>query len=223
MSYCSARRVIILAWDGIPVSRYGQSKLTPRRKLRTKLLYRQKASYTSARTPRKSPMHGLEKVMLASGLTTTASAHTPELNRATTPGRFLLAGSTRYEALPKGAQLLTGRLTRVAIQSCTQAEIDGVNNFFRPRMFEHTESLVTAAISSTIRVQDIQRIVRGPPPWGKLSSVARMRVSDDTIRAHVIPATFRRAAARPSGGGSTSAAIGNIAKVYAFVLNRFTR
>ncbi|MFE4949646.1 ATP-binding protein [Leifsonia sp. NPDC056665] len=87
-----------------------------------------------------------------------------ELNRATSPGRFLLAGSTRYEALPQAAQSLTGRLDRVAIQPFTQTEIDGTENIFVEQLFGHPESLITSASSSTSRDDYIQRIVRGGFP-----------------------------------------------------------
>lgn len=38
-----------------------------------------------------------------------------ELNRNASPGRFVLAGSTRHDALPKAAQSLTGRLNRMTV------------------------------------------------------------------------------------------------------------
>lgn len=87
-----------------------------------------------------------------------------ELNRATSPGRFLLAGSTRYEALPQAAQSLTGRLDRVAIQPFTQTEIDGTENTFVEQLFRDPDSLITSASSSTSRDDYIQRIVRGGFP-----------------------------------------------------------
>ncbi|MEN2742282.1 ATP-binding protein [Microbacterium sp. X-17] len=87
-----------------------------------------------------------------------------ELNHATSPGRFLLAGSTRYEALPQAAQSLTGRLDRVAIQPFTQTEIDGTENTFVAQLFGDPESLITGAASATSREEYIQRIVRGGFP-----------------------------------------------------------
>ena len=38
-----------------------------------------------------------------------------ELNRGSGPGRFVLTGSTRHDALPAAAQALTGRLSRLPI------------------------------------------------------------------------------------------------------------
>ena len=48
-----------------------------------------------------------------------------ELNQRSTPGRFVLTGSTRYEALPRAAQSLTGRATVIPVWPLSQGEIDG--------------------------------------------------------------------------------------------------
>jgi predicted AAA+ superfamily ATPase len=87
-----------------------------------------------------------------------------ELNRSTAPGRFLLAGSTRYETLPLAAQSLTGRLDRVPVQPFTQTEIDGTESTFVEQLFAGPAGLVTAATSTTTRDEYIQRIVRGGFP-----------------------------------------------------------
>lgn len=50
-----------------------------------------------------------------------------ELNRRGEPGRFVLTGSTRYEALPRAAQALTGRLSVLPVWPLAQGEIDGVD------------------------------------------------------------------------------------------------
>jgi predicted AAA+ superfamily ATPase len=107
-----------------------------------------------------------------------------ELNRATVPGRFLLAGSTRYETLPEAAQSLTGRLTRVPIQPFTQAEIDGVTNDLLPQLFDDPGSFIIEALSTTTREEYIQRIVRGGFPLAidRSSPSSRSRWFDDYIR-----------------------------------------
>lgn len=107
-----------------------------------------------------------------------------ELNRATTPGRFLLAGSTRYETLPEAAQSLTGRLSRVQIQPFTQAEIDGVDNYLLRQLFDDPGSLITAATSSTTRDEYIQRVVRGgfPLAIARPTPSSRSRWFEDYIR-----------------------------------------
>ncbi len=48
-----------------------------------------------------------------------------ELNRSTRPGRYLLAGSTRYDALPVTAQALTGRAHILPVWPLSQAELSG--------------------------------------------------------------------------------------------------
>ncbi|MGH3934589.1 MAG: ATP-binding protein [Pseudonocardiaceae bacterium] len=46
-----------------------------------------------------------------------------ELNRSTRPGQYLLAGSTRYDALPVAAQALTGRAHILPVWPLSQAEL----------------------------------------------------------------------------------------------------
>jgi predicted AAA+ superfamily ATPase len=59
-----------------------------------------------------------------------------ELNQRPAPGRFVLAGSTRYEALPRAAQSLTGRATVVPAWPLSQGEVD-----------RHHEDLVTRLLA----------------------------------------------------------------------------
>jgi uncharacterized protein len=107
-----------------------------------------------------------------------------ELNKNTAAGRFLLAGSTRYETLPEAAQSLTGRLSRIPILPFTQAEIDGVTNDFLPRLFDAPDSLVTAEVSLTARDEYIRRIVRGGFPLAidRVNPSSRSRWFEDYIR-----------------------------------------
>ena len=49
-----------------------------------------------------------------------------QLNRELRPGRYVITGSTRYDALPIAAQSLTGRLHLLTVWPLTQGEIDGV-------------------------------------------------------------------------------------------------
>jgi len=48
------------------------------------------------------------------------------LNRDSAPGRFILTGSARHDALPAAAQALTGRLHRIPVFPLSQGEIAGV-------------------------------------------------------------------------------------------------
>src|SRR6202522_4687209 len=66
------------------------------------------------------------------------SQHVPELldaikaqlNRDLRAGRYVLAGSTRYAAVPAAAQALTGRGDIIPVLPLTQGEIDGVRETF---------------------------------------------------------------------------------------------
>jgi uncharacterized protein len=53
-----------------------------------------------------------------------------ELNRDMRPGRYVLAGSTRYTTLPRAGQALTGRVDVIPVLPLSQAEIDGVGGTF---------------------------------------------------------------------------------------------
>lgn len=50
-----------------------------------------------------------------------------ELNRDLRPGRYVLAGSTRYSTLPQARQSLTGRVDILDVLPLAQLEIDGVS------------------------------------------------------------------------------------------------
>jgi predicted AAA+ superfamily ATPase len=107
-----------------------------------------------------------------------------ELNMRTEPGRFVLAGSTRYETLPEAAQSLTGRLSRVQIQPFTQTEIDGTQNDFLARLFHDPSGLISPCLSTTSRDEYIHRIVRGgfPLALDRPTEASRGRWFDDYIR-----------------------------------------
>src|SRR6202167_6795789 len=49
-----------------------------------------------------------------------------QLNRDLRPGRYVLAGSTRYASVPAAAQALTGRVDIIPVPPLTHGEIDGV-------------------------------------------------------------------------------------------------
>lgn len=107
-----------------------------------------------------------------------------ELNKSTTAGRFVLTGSTRFDALPLASQSLTGRLNRVPIYPFTQAEIEGVDNDLVKQLFSEPEATITRDLSATTREQYIERIVRGgfPLAIARRSTTSRSRWFDDYIR-----------------------------------------
>src|SRR5271170_4082118 len=53
-----------------------------------------------------------------------------QLNRDLRPGRYVLAGSTRYATLPEAAQALTGRVDIIPVLPLSQGEIDDVRETF---------------------------------------------------------------------------------------------
>src|ERR1700733_4939219 len=59
-----------------------------------------------------------------------------QLNRDLRPGRYALAGSTRYAAVPAAAQALTGRVDLVPVLPLSQGEIDGTRETFVARLLE---------------------------------------------------------------------------------------
>ena len=106
------------------------------------------------------------------------------LNREGSRGRFILTGSTRYDALPTAAQALTGRLHRMSIYPLAQAEIAGVGAHLLADLFADAESAVSAAPSTTTRDDYINRIVRGgfPMVLARASAPSRNRWFDDYVR-----------------------------------------
>jgi uncharacterized protein len=59
-----------------------------------------------------------------------------QLNKDLRPGRYVLAGSTRYAAIPAAAQALTGRVDIIPVLPLTQGEIDGVRETFVARLLD---------------------------------------------------------------------------------------
>jgi uncharacterized protein len=59
-----------------------------------------------------------------------------QLNRDLRPGRYILAGSTRYAAIPVTAQALTGRVDVIPVLPLTQGEIDGAPETFIARLID---------------------------------------------------------------------------------------
>src|SRR5271169_3499265 len=53
-----------------------------------------------------------------------------QLNRNLRPGRYVLAGSTRYATLPEAAQALTGRVDIIPVLPLSQGEIDNLLETF---------------------------------------------------------------------------------------------
>ena len=128
-----------------------------------------------------------------------------ELNTLDAPGRFLLAGSTRHDALPISAQALTGRLNRLIVNPLTQTEIDGTAVNLVQAMFSESELLIWREASTTSRADYIERVADGgfPLALARSSRVSKNRWFDDYIkltleRDAVEFANLRRASVLPA-------------------------
>ena len=108
-----------------------------------------------------------------------------ELNRDGRPGRFVLTGSTRHDALPAAAQSLTGRLSRLTVYPLSQGEIAGTNERLLEQLFTDAAATVAAVpTSATTREQYIARVVCGgfPLALARSSATSRNRWFDEYVR-----------------------------------------
>ncbi len=105
-----------------------------------------------------------------------------ELNRDSRPGRFLITGSTRHDALPAAAQALTGRLHRLTVYPLSQGEIVAVQSQFLEALTSDPSSLVTSALTDVSREDYVDRVTTGgfPMAVGR-SQTARNRWFDDYV------------------------------------------
>lgn len=92
-----------------------------------------------------------------------------EVDRGYRPGRFVLAGSTRFDALPAYAQSLTGRLHLLAILPFSQGELAGVHEDFVEVALTEPERLASRQATGMTRAEYTQRICAGglPIPLGR--------------------------------------------------------
>jgi predicted AAA+ superfamily ATPase len=110
-----------------------------------------------------------------------------ELNRELRPGRFVITGSTRHDALPLAAQAPTGRPHVLTPWPFSQGEIDGVREEFVGRLMADPAAAIAAAasapVSETPREEYATRLVRGGFPLAvPRSEASRARRFDDHIR-----------------------------------------
>ncbi len=106
-----------------------------------------------------------------------------ELNRDTTPGRFVLTGSTRYATLPATAQALTGRAHRVDVLPLSQGEIAEVREDFAKVLMSDPSSLIDPSLPTIAREEYISRVVTGgfPPALRRARHADRARWFDDYV------------------------------------------
>lgn len=88
-----------------------------------------------------------------------------ELNRGLTPGRFVLAGSTRYSTLPQAGQALTGRVNIMDVLPLAQVEIDGTaGDLLVHRLLAGAHVPAVMDPSATTREEYARRITAGGMP-----------------------------------------------------------
>jgi predicted AAA+ superfamily ATPase len=140
-----------------------------------------------------------------------------QLNRDLRPGRYVITGSTRYDALPAAAQSLTGRLHLLTVWPLTQGEIEGAReNLLAAIIDDPAGAAPHGTVSATSREEYIVRVTAGgmPIPLRRSSPTARNRWFDDYIklvlerdvrelsrlrRREQLPALLRRLAAQTAG------------------------
>lgn len=151
-----------------------------------------------------------------------------QLNRELRPGRFVITGSTSYEALPTAAQSLTGRLHLLSVWPLTQGEIAGVReNLLEALLEDPAGALSRGAVSRTTREQYIARATAGgmPIPLARSSERARSRWFGDYVELVLtrdvrelsrlrqrtqLPALLRRLAAQTARVLNVTAAAGEV-------------
>jgi uncharacterized protein len=86
-----------------------------------------------------------------------------QLNQDLRPGRYVLAGSTRYATLPEAAQALTGRVDIIPVLPLSQGEIDNTHETFVARLLDGT-GIDMAPQAATTREEYAQRSTSGGMP-----------------------------------------------------------
>lgn len=106
-----------------------------------------------------------------------------ELNRDLRPGRFVLTGSTRSDAVGAAAQALTGRMHLLTVYPLSQGEIAGVREGMVEELFQDATRAVDAGrISETERSAYVDRVTAGGFPLAIARSQAgRGRWIDDFV------------------------------------------
>ena len=100
-------------------------------------------------------------------------------------GKFVnVTGSTRYSALPRVAQSLTGRVHVVEVWPLAQRELDATPGNFCQSLLDGPERLVTAEPSTTGRPEYERRVLAGGLPLavGRTNPASRARWFTDYLR-----------------------------------------
>ena len=99
-----------------------------------------------------------------------------ELNRDLRPGRYVLAGSTRYSALPQAGQALTGRVDILDVLPLAQVEVDGpTGHLLVHQLLDGVDLLTVMGPSTTTRDEYARRITSGGMPVALRRPAGRSR------------------------------------------------
>lgn len=87
-----------------------------------------------------------------------------QLNRDLRPGRYVLAGSTRYGTLPQAGQALTGRVDVIQVLPLSQGEIDGKRETLVSRLLDRAGTGDAVPPAPTTRDEYASRATSGGMP-----------------------------------------------------------
>jgi uncharacterized protein len=87
-----------------------------------------------------------------------------QLNRDLRPGRYVLAGSTRYASVPAAAQALTGRVDIIPVLPLTQGEIDGAPESFVAGLLDGGVEIPPGQVAAASRDEYARRSTSGGMP-----------------------------------------------------------
>jgi hypothetical protein len=87
-----------------------------------------------------------------------------EVDRARTPGRFLLTGSANVFLLPRVGESLAGRMEILTLWPLSQGEMEGRQERFVDALFSETPSVALTVKGAGDRRDVIQRVLRGGYP-----------------------------------------------------------
>lgn len=105
-----------------------------------------------------------------------------ELNRDSSPGRFVITGSTRFDSQPLVSQSLTGRLHRMEVHPLSQGEIESRRESLIETLFDDPAGAVTSKPSTSTRSDYVRRITRGGFPLAlQRAGAGRDRWFDDYL------------------------------------------